>query len=52
MNKGYPQQAALASLTLICRAGLGNRLRVLLSGLALAGATQRRFNQPDPAFDT
>jgi hypothetical protein len=35
--------ASTKTLTVACEAGLGNRLRVLLSGMALAEASGRRF---------
>ena len=36
-------EASVRTLTVACTSGLSNRLRVLLSGMALAEASGRRF---------
>jgi hypothetical protein len=45
MPPGPPEPA---TLSVCCYAGIGNRLRVLISGLALAEATGRRFSMVWP----
>lgn len=47
-ERSSPRQPA-RTLTVVCRSGLGNRLRVLLSGMALAESTGRRFRMHWPS---
>lgn len=43
MNSATIEPATARSLTVACWAGLGNRLRLLISGMAVADASERQF---------